>query len=178
MTAANEACTTKRRRGEQFTPRQLQRLRELVRCMGCGAVPTETGETREVTDAHGASVTLPYVTTVHQDSCSVAVQEPRRGRPPVKVPKTEQRPAGSCQTCGASLTSSHGRPKLYCGNSCRSAAKRRRKRERQACPPAPCAMCGVPVPSSTRAPRKYCSGRCRTRAARARAKTIKAGART
>lgn len=178
----SDSLTAAGRRGEHLTPAQLQRLRESVKCMGCGAVPQETGETREVTDGHGNDVTLPWVTTTHAPGCPVAAQAPRKGRPRRKTMDSAQRPAGTCQTCGEIVTSFAGRPKLYCDSSCRSTAKRHRQRARELAgrPPVLCAVasCGATVPQSTRAPRKYCSVKCRVKANAAIRKAARSGART
>ena len=112
--------------GKIFTPKELAALRFLVRCMGCGAVPYENGEIREHTNQHGHTTELPVVVTDHADDCPVVNQSPRRGRPKVKVPKHKQLPCGDCQECGKPMTSSFGRPKKYCDDACRSAAKRAR----------------------------------------------------
>lgn len=112
--------------GQVFTPKQLEQLRFLVRCLGCDAVPHETGVTREVKNQHGESVSLPVVVTEHAEGCPVAAQSPRRGRPRKKVSKHEQRPCGDCHTCGTPMLSSFGRPKKYCDDVCRSKAKRAR----------------------------------------------------
>lgn len=120
-TAAPEG-SQKGRPSERFDERQLARLRQLVRCVHCGAVPTETGETREVSDGKGDTVTLPIVVTPHVDGCAGST---RTGRPR-RVPKTPQYPAGLCEHCGAEMTAglAHVAKKRFCDATCRKAAKR------------------------------------------------------
>lgn len=110
---------------ERFTPEQLAALRYLVRCVHCGAVPTETGEEREVTDGNGGTVVLPVVVTPHPHGCPAA---PRVGRPP-REHKMPQVPAGSCAACGAEMWASapQAPSKRYCDVVCRKTAHRRRQ---------------------------------------------------
>src|SRR5688500_10768028 len=75
------------RTSERYTPEQLRRLRELVKCVHCGAVPTELLDedgnvvTREVGNGRGGVETLPYVTTPHVPGC---VGTTKQGRPSKK----------------------------------------------------------------------------------------------
>lgn len=108
----------------KYTPEELRRLRELVKCVHCGAVPTETGETREVDNGRGDKVTLPYVVTPHAEGCAGVT---KIGRPPKKEPKWRQVPAGDCLHCGSPMVASfaHAAHKKYCDVSCRKAYAKR-----------------------------------------------------
>lgn len=110
------------RPSERFDELQLARLRELVRCVHCGAVPTETGETREVSDGHGGALTLPIVVTPHVEGCAGST---RTGRPK-RAPKGPRYPAGPCEHCGTPMKAgaSHVAKKRFCSSTCRKAAKR------------------------------------------------------
>jgi hypothetical protein len=67
-----------------------------------------------VTDSAGENAT--YEVT--------AVQVARRDEPPV----TDPEPISSCAVCGAAIVSDpHGRPRLYCSDTCRQAAHRARR---------------------------------------------------
>lgn len=116
--------------GRIFTQKELECLRMMVRCMGCGAVPRETGARRTTTNQHGERVDLPVVATDHAEGCPVAAQAPRRGRPRTKPqpPKHKQAPAGHCEVCAEAIYSSFGRPKKYCTETCRQQAKRARRK--------------------------------------------------
>lgn len=151
--------------GVRFTEAELRRLRELVKCMRCGAVPRDTGEKHEETG-------LPIVVTEHVPGCFAI-----GGRRPAPVKKREtgwsahaQKPAGPCTVCGQEMTSSAGRMKLYCSEGCRSKAKR--IRAGTSAPATPCSgvvhcgVCKAPTSTSRRWKKLYCSKRCRSQAAR------------
>lgn len=126
--SAEAAEIQRGRTSERYTPEQLRRLRELVRCMHCGAVPAEALDedgnvlTREVGDGNGGSVVLPYVITPHVEGCPGAT---RQGRP--KVPEVS---AGDCQNCGKPMTAAprNASAKKFCGPACRRAAFDREQR--------------------------------------------------
>jgi hypothetical protein len=109
------------RSSERYTPEQLRRLRELVKCMHCGAVPTEVVDengdvvTREVGDSNGGTMVLPYVRTPHVEGCP---GETKQGRP--KAPEVS---AGPCQNCGRAMTTAprNVTTKKFCGSPCRQA---------------------------------------------------------
>lgn len=110
--------------------RQLARLRELVACAHCGAVPTEVRDgdgrvmTRELTNGAGGTVVLPYVVTPHAESCPGAT---KIGRPAKREPKWRQVDAGNCRNCDAPMLASyaHAAYKKYCDVSCRKAYAKR-----------------------------------------------------
>jgi hypothetical protein len=112
------------RRHEPLTRKDILRLRELVRCWRCGAVPTETGATHEAKNAKGETVTLPAIVTPHTEGCAGA---PRTGRPR-KTPKRPQKPAGPCEHCGTEMMASaaHVTKKRFCNSVCRKAAAKGR----------------------------------------------------
>jgi hypothetical protein len=112
-------------RREPLTQKDILRLRELVKCERCGAVPTETGEVREVLSGKGDGemVTLPVVVTTHAEGCAGAQ---KMGRPK-REPKLPQVPAGPCEHCGTEMMASaaHAKHKRFCTDTCRTAARRR-----------------------------------------------------
>ena len=154
------------RKGERFTADELTRLRWLVRCVHCEAVPTERLDdegkpiTRPVGDGRGGEIELPIVTTEHAAYCPSA---PRMGRPP----KTERRHAttdgGPCLICGTPMIRAKGRVRKYCSSTCRSRAG---EGQRPTIPAGPCQQCGVPMEQAPNRPRKYCSVRCQSQARR------------
>lgn len=153
----------------KLSPRELQRLREAVACVHCGAVPQETGETRPVCDPDGNAYELPFVETTHAAECPFA---PRAG---VARPHHTMTPAGPCTMCGKPMLSSAGRRRLYCGEGCRMKAKRDRREGRpvRQCGTeerggaVDCEVCGKSTPTKLGWKKRYCSKRCRDRAARA-----------
>jgi hypothetical protein len=104
-------------RPEPLTQNDILRLRWLVRCMRCGAVPQETGETHDVKNTRGEPVTLPVVATRHAEGCGGL---PRNGRPR----KHRTVPAGPCTVCGEPMEATPGRKKLYCSSTCRTRASK------------------------------------------------------
>src|SRR5688500_12359820 len=100
-------------RHEPLTQKDILRLREMVRCWRCGAVPTDTGETHEVKNAKGETVALPFVVTPHVEGCAGSG---RTGRPR----KHRAVPCGPCEGCGAPMMSTPGRKKRTCSSTCRS----------------------------------------------------------
>jgi succinate dehydrogenase/fumarate reductase-like Fe-S protein len=119
--SAEAAEIQRGRTSERYTPEQLRRLRELVKCVHCGAVPAEVLDedgnvvTREVGDSNGGTMTLPYVRTPHAEGCP---GETKQGRP--KAPEVS---AGPCQNCGRPMTTAprNVTTKKFCGSPCRQA---------------------------------------------------------
>jgi hypothetical protein len=116
------------RHSEQYDADELARLRWLVRCMRCGAVPTELRDedgavvSRLVGDGKGGVIDLPIVITPHTEACAGAT---RTGRPPKRAQrKTTRRyptqEAGPCAHCGKPLITAKGREKKYCDVTCRN----------------------------------------------------------
>jgi hypothetical protein len=116
------------RQGVHFDADELARLRWLVRCMRCGAVPTELRDehgvvvSREVKDGNGGTTELPIVVTPHTEACAGVT---KIGRPLKRDRrKTDRRhatqEAGPCLHCGKTLIASKGREKKYCDVTCRN----------------------------------------------------------
>lgn len=152
-------------RSQCFTAEELARLRYLVRCTHCGAVPTEQQDedgsviTREVGNGYGGTVSLPIVVTPHTEFCVHA--------PKVRPRKTERRypvqDAGPCGACRAPMVAAKGRLRKYCGSTCRSRAA---AQGRPTQPAGPCTVCSDAMVQGPNKPRKYCSTRCASTAAR------------
>jgi len=128
--AAGELGLGQSRKGrpsEVFDELQLARLRYLVRCMGCGAVPRDTGRKREHQNQHGETTSLPIVVTDHAPGCPVDAQAPARGRP-----KHDRRADTTtpCVACGAPCRAAVGRTKKYCSEVCKSKVLRARRAQR------------------------------------------------
>lgn len=117
----------KGRASEVFSSKKLNELRELVRCMGCGAVPYDTGRKREHQNQHGETTSLPIVMTDHAPGCPVEAQAPAVGRP--KHDRREGRTT-PCVRCGTAVVSAVGRTKKYCSAACKSKVLRSQRAQR------------------------------------------------
>lgn len=166
-------------RALRLSPEEVARLRYLVRCGRCEAVPTELRDadgdvvTRKVGDGHGGFITLPIVVTPHKEGCTGATKIGRPSKMPLRK-KDNGVPAGECEWCAAPMVAEPHRveKKRFCGATCRSSAgKARRRNATEAC----CAECGGSLDDSYRA-RVYCSVLCRNRASDKRRALRAAGA--
>lgn len=107
---------------------QLEQLRYIARCLHCGAVPTETGETHEVGDGNGGTVILPKVVTPHLPGCG-GVTKVGRPRKPRAVPIVSGG-LPACEWCGTGMVFGV-RPKRWCDANCRSSARKAAIRDAQ-----------------------------------------------
>lgn len=166
---------------EGFAPKaplsemELARLRYIVRCVHCGAVPTEQRTedgkviTRQVLNQAGALIDLPYVITPHRATCPGAtlIGRPAKKEDKPRVHKTTD--AGPCAVCGTPMVAARNRLRRACGSTCRNRLKVLRAKGELPRPPTvtACLWCAVPMESGKGGQRRYCSEPCRSRAARA-----------
>lgn len=117
---SGNVSSLKGRPSKTFTDAELRSLRYLVRCVHCGAVPTEKCDedgnaiTRTVSDGRRGTLELPYIVTEHAYFCPSAKTTAERTLPTVD--------AGHCAECGAAMVAAKGRQKTYCDATCRTRA--------------------------------------------------------
>jgi hypothetical protein len=162
-----------------FTARELQRLRELVRCVHCGAVPTEVIDEegrpilREVGDGSGRTIMLPTVVTPHPEACPgrTNIGRPRNRGPLPSERVMEFEEAGRCSVCGKVMLAAKNRGRRTCSSTCRSRlAVLRRKGEASTPTETTCVGCSERMDTGPKGTRQYCTVECRNRAALLRRK--------